>query len=159
MTDRDFNTDEALAYFITWTTYGTWLPGDQRGWNRKDDPDIQEPNEFVESLAAERMNEAPLVLKLAERQIVDETIRRHCTIRNWPLHALNARSNHVHVIVTAPSYDPETVRDQFKSWCTRMLKPVLPGRSNFWTERGSCRWINCLDDLETVVTYVKDCQD
>ena len=22
----------ALAYFITWTTYGTWLPGDQRCW-------------------------------------------------------------------------------------------------------------------------------
>jgi hypothetical protein len=21
-----------LAYFITWGTYGTWLPGDQRGW-------------------------------------------------------------------------------------------------------------------------------
>ena len=21
-----------LAYFLTWTTYGTWLPGDERGW-------------------------------------------------------------------------------------------------------------------------------
>jgi hypothetical protein len=21
-----------LAYFITWTTYGTWLHGDARGW-------------------------------------------------------------------------------------------------------------------------------
>src|SRR5262249_3307643 len=21
-----------LAYFLTWTTYGTWLPGDARGW-------------------------------------------------------------------------------------------------------------------------------
>src|SRR5262245_30447209 len=23
--------DDADAYFITWTTYGTWLPGDPRG--------------------------------------------------------------------------------------------------------------------------------
>lgn len=23
--------DDAHAYFITWTTYGTWLPGDPRG--------------------------------------------------------------------------------------------------------------------------------
>src|SRR5688572_5449193 len=23
---------EPLAYFITWATYGTWLPGDERGW-------------------------------------------------------------------------------------------------------------------------------
>ena len=24
--------DDPLAFFITWTTYGTWLPGDDRGW-------------------------------------------------------------------------------------------------------------------------------
>ena len=23
---------EPLAYYLTWTTYGTWLPGDERGW-------------------------------------------------------------------------------------------------------------------------------
>ena len=23
---------EPIAYFLTWTTYGSWLPGDQRGW-------------------------------------------------------------------------------------------------------------------------------
>ena len=23
---------DPLAYFITWATYGTWLPGDERGW-------------------------------------------------------------------------------------------------------------------------------
>jgi hypothetical protein len=22
---------EPLAYFLTWSTYGTWLPGDERG--------------------------------------------------------------------------------------------------------------------------------
>ena len=23
---------DPLAYFLTWSTYGTWLPGDARGW-------------------------------------------------------------------------------------------------------------------------------
>ena len=23
---------EPLTYFLTWPTYGTWLPGDERGW-------------------------------------------------------------------------------------------------------------------------------
>jgi hypothetical protein len=27
--------DEPLAYFLTWTTYGSWLPGDERGWVAK----------------------------------------------------------------------------------------------------------------------------
>ena len=26
---------EPLAYFLTWTTYGTWLPGDERGWVKR----------------------------------------------------------------------------------------------------------------------------
>jgi hypothetical protein len=27
--------DEPLAYFLTWTAYGSWLPGDERGWVAK----------------------------------------------------------------------------------------------------------------------------
>ena len=26
---------EPLAFFLTWTTYGSWLPGDERGWVEK----------------------------------------------------------------------------------------------------------------------------
>jgi len=24
--------DDPLAFFLTWTKYGSWLPGDERGW-------------------------------------------------------------------------------------------------------------------------------
>ena len=24
--------DDPVAFFLTWPTYGTWLPGDHRGW-------------------------------------------------------------------------------------------------------------------------------
>ena len=24
--------DDPIAFFLTWVTYGTWLPGDARGW-------------------------------------------------------------------------------------------------------------------------------
>jgi hypothetical protein len=30
---------DPLAYFLTWTTYGTWLPGDERGW-------VERPGQF-----------------------------------------------------------------------------------------------------------------
>jgi hypothetical protein len=23
---------DPIGYFLTWVTYGTWLPGDARGW-------------------------------------------------------------------------------------------------------------------------------
>jgi len=33
-----------MAYFITWTTYGTWLPGDERCWVDKHTAAIEETN-------------------------------------------------------------------------------------------------------------------
>ncbi len=87
------------------------------------------------------------------------TIRDHCRVRNWHLHASNARSNHVHVVVTAAGYQPETARDQFNSWCTRRLKEAGAARTRFWTEGGSCRWINDEGDLEAALSYVIDAQD
>ena len=159
MTDRSFNLDGPIAYFITWTTYGTWLPGDERGWRRKSDREFRQPNKLFREMAASEMKEAAFTLAPEERKIVETTIARHCDIRVWTLHAVNSRSNHIHVVVTAPGYKPETVRDQFKAWCSRHLKPSNPDRKRFWTEGASCRWINHEVDLEAAIIYTNDAQD
>ena len=159
MTTKPFNTGEPLAYFLTWTTYGTWLPGDERGWNRKHEPEPQRPNALFAEMAASRMTEPEFRLSTSDREIVEATIRKHGDIRGWSLHAVNARTNHVHVVVTAGGYPPETVYEQFKAWCTRKLKPMHTGRENFWTERASRRWINHEEDLAAAVIYVLEAQD
>lgn len=159
MRDEPFNTGEPLAYFLTWTTYGTWLPGDERGWNRKGDHALLEPDPLLVRMAQAKMTEPVFVLSDRHRVIVEETIREHCRIRNWPLHAVNARSNHVHVVVTAIGYKPKTVRDQLKAWCTTKLKEAGESRTHFWTEGGSQRWINTDEELEAAVAYVLEAQD
>ena len=50
-----FNIGEPLAYFLTWTTYGTWLPGDERGWNRKGAPEILPPNALFVEMAQSQL--------------------------------------------------------------------------------------------------------
>ena len=154
-----FNTEEPLAYFLTWTTYGTWLPGDERGWSRKHEFDIQCPSRLFVEMAQSRMKEPAFFLDDPSRRVVEDTIRKHCAVRTWQLHAVNALTNHVHVVVTAVGYEPETVRDQFKAWCTRRLKASETARTKFWTEGGSCRWINQEADLEAAVSYVIEAQD
>ena len=111
---------DPLAYFLTWTTYGTWLPGDARGWVRKPGQ-FQIPDPKLEAVARELMSEEPCILDSEERRLVEKTIQEHCAIRSWHLHAVSCRTNHVHVVVTAP-VSPQTVRNQFKAWCTRYLK-------------------------------------
>ena len=159
MTCRPFNTNDPVAYFITWTSYGTWLPGDERGWHRWGESEPRPPNELFRQMAAAAMKETEFTLAPDDRELVERTVARHCRIRGWMLHTVRARSNHVHVVVTAPGYHPKTVRDQLKAWCTRHLKPKYPGRERFWTEGGSCRWINHDDDLASAIAYVNDAQD
>ena len=110
-------------------------------------------------MAQSRMKEPEFRLSAGDRRIVEETIRDPCRVRNWHLHALNTLSNHVHVVVTAAGYQPETVRDQFKAWCTRRLKEAGATRTRFWTKGANCCRINHEDELDAAVLYVTDAQD
>jgi REP element-mobilizing transposase RayT len=157
--------DEPLAFFLTWTTYGTWLPGDERGWVDKPGH-FREANGWLRTLAKMRMTEEAITMDGAQRQVVEETIRQHCSIRNWHLHAVSARSNHVHVVVTAAGRDPDDVINQFKAWCTRRLKEHQRSRgvnerdvrANWWTQRGSRRWLNDEASLSAAIDYVVEGQ-
>ena len=62
---------DLLAFFLTWTTYGSWLPGDERGWvdNRGN---IMAADPERERDAAERMVETELTLDRQQRGSVIE---------------------------------------------------------------------------------------
>ncbi len=159
MTDKKFNTGDPLGYFITWTSYGTWLPGDERGWQRKGDPDRSGPNMLFQEMAKAEMKETAFFMAPVDREIVKATVHRHCEFRQWELHTIDARTNHTHVVVTAPGYKPETARRQFKAWCTRKLKAIHSERRVFWAEGGSRRWLNTQEELDVAITYVNEAQD
>src|SRR5438270_740198 len=113
--------DDVLAYFLTWTCYGTFLPGDSRGWTKWHKGD-QVPQPLLENWCRARMTEEAVSLAPAQREVVEQAIRDHCEFRGWDLLAVNCRSNHCHAVVAALNYDGEQVRDQLKAWATRRLK-------------------------------------
>jgi len=103
------------------------LPGDERGWVEEPGR-FREPDAKREEAARRRMTEPELTLDLEQRVIVETTIADHCRIRRWHLHAVKCRTQHVHVVVTAPNRDPDDVMDQLKAWCTRRLKEHLTSK-------------------------------
>jgi REP element-mobilizing transposase RayT len=156
----------ALAYFITWTTYGTWLPGDKRGWIKARMHGIQSPDSELEEKARALMVETAIILTNAQREIIEQTIKAHCNIRNWTLHAVNARTNHIHVVVSADR-DSNDVMDQLKSWCSRKLSdnaglitPVAQkaGRRHWFTEGGDKEEIHDELHLRDAIHYVLERQ-
>ncbi|MBS0187480.1 MAG: transposase [Planctomycetes bacterium] len=150
-----------LGYLLTWTCYGTRLHGDERGTvdmshNVIGTPTLAHDNRR-QGIMFKALVHAPYLLSDRSRQIVDETIRIHCTIRRWALHALNVRTNHVHIVVTCPeTISPETAMEQFKAWTTRRLREAaLAGLdADVWTEHGSTRWLNNEEGFRAAVDYV-----
>ena len=117
------------------------------------------------------MKEKAVLLNPEQRDAVEEVVREHAEHRGWELHAVSARSNHVHVAVTVV---PKTgnqnyrvadsvkrVRDQFKANATRVLRQGKKSVRNVkvWTKGGDIQFIDTEGDLEQVVIYITDAQD
>lgn len=151
---NDFHT-----YFITWTTYGTWLPGDARGWRKWKQGD-QQSQPLLEAWCRNRMTESPVILNTMQRDQVEAVCHEHASIRGGHLHAVNARSNHVHLAVTADK-KPEVVRDQFKANSTRVLRhePDAIVQNRIWTRGGDCEVVDGEENLSRVVAYILEAQD
>ncbi len=147
----------ALAYLITFTCYGTHLPGSEKGsvdrrQNRACSPSL-EPNKARERYKASLLKERPLELEECHRQTVLRTIQDVCDFRGWTLLAAHIRSTHVHAVVNADAR-PEKVMLDMKAYATRALRQQVPCRERFWTQHGSTRYLYNEKSLAAAIEYV-----
>ncbi len=154
------NNEQPIAYFITWTVYGTHLQGAATGW-RKYGRGEMAPKPRLESWRAQRLKYSIQLLDDDCRSVVESTVGKHCDIRSWHLWIVNARTNHVHVVVTANSHRGDIVRDQLKANCTNSLRDryMIFHDRPIWTVGGDWQCINSEDELHCVIEYVRDAQD
>ena len=160
----DFSSDRLpLGYLITFRAHGTWLHGDARGsvdrfHNRHGTPDIP-PNTLWHSYNQRSMKLGPVKLNSQRRTAIREAIQETCNIRNWKLCACNARTNHVHVVVSASSH-PEVVLGALKANATRKMKEAgcWTGTRTPWARKGSKRWLWTYEQLQAAIAYVEDGQ-
>ncbi|MBV9467781.1 MAG: transposase [Abitibacteriaceae bacterium] len=153
------NLGRAAAYLITYRCYGTWLHGDARG---SVDRQHNVPGTALVDLDSERQCQAqrqlrhlPVNLNATCRSVLEKAIRDVCAHRNWTLHAIAVRTNHVHVVVTTNT-SPELAMNSFKSWGTRALltqRLIQPG-TKLWTRHGSTRYIWKAESIEAACEYV-----
>jgi REP element-mobilizing transposase RayT len=152
------------AYFLTWTTYGTRLHGDPRGTVDKAHNLYGHPrlptNNPRRILAQSKLEADPVILTPAKRHAVRAAILEHATFKQWPIHALNVRTNHVHVVCSAKE-PPEKVMNAFKAYGTRRLRTdkLAAADSKVWTHHGSTRYLWDGVGLHEAVYYVTRLQD
>ena len=152
-----------LAYFITFHTYGSWLHGRDKGSvddeHSKPGLPLLPPNQERERWEENRLKHPPVELDAERRFVVDQTIKEVCEHRQWPLHALNVRTTHVHAVVSS-DHKPERVMNDFKAYCTRRMREtgVFPANRDAWSYHGSTRWIDTQESFTQAVDYVTNQQ-
>ena len=157
-------------WLISSTTYGTWLPGDERGFvstvenppgprvrhNQFGTPyDIDMP--ALRESARALMKGSPIFLDLAKAELIGAQFQETTTFRNWEMHGFSIMTNHFHIVVTAGDEVPSSsILGDFKSYASRVLnrrygKPV---NGTLWTESGSRRPLPSEKALEAAIDYV-----
>jgi len=95
------------------------------------------------------------VLGPEERVVALNAFKEVCRHRAWNLHAAHARSNHVHVVITADASAGRTMGD-LKAWATRRLVEAgyRPQGARVWVRQGSMRNLWQRAAVEAACFYV-----
>ena len=118
-------------WHVTWTTYGQWLPGDERGSvTRIRMPDQEhrlEEDQFgtPRTPPIPRLNEAaqnalvgpPVLLTKPQAEQLLLQFHETCDYRKWLLVATAIMANHTHALLGVPGDpEPEDLLRDLKSW-------------------------------------------
>lgn len=142
-------------WLLTWTTYGTWLPGDDRGFVSRiqlsDEQKIKHnlPNTEYDAkrrgmslYATKLLKSEPVRLNETQANELATQFFETASVKQWAILALAIMSNHVHIVVAvAGDPEPETILSQLKSYGSRALNRIY-GRQpsgTWWTASGSRR--------------------
>jgi REP element-mobilizing transposase RayT len=147
-----------LAYHLTWTCYGQWLPGDERGYvdreNRTPGTPYAPWNPRRVSAAANAMQEEACWLTLRQRHLAAEGVHQTCAGQGWRLLALNVQPDHVHVLIDARDVTGKHVMRVLKAFATRRLRSEVASRRRWWTKGGKVELVRDKRHLATVARYI-----
>lgn len=136
-----------LAYFLTFHTYGSWLHGRAEGSIDHDHRAYGQPipvgNPRRETANREQLKHPIVLLDLIRRKTVLDSVLETCRYRQWQIHALHVRENHIHAVVTAIDASPEKCLRDLKAYATRHLRKanLLGKHQPAWSEHGSTRYL------------------
>ena len=154
---------DPLAYLLTFRGYGTWLHGSEKGSvdrerNQYGAPLIQANAKF-EQRRRSSMRQDEMIFSQEQRDHLAATTREVCTHRGWKIHALNVRTNHIHMVVSGGAA-PEKMLGDLKRYGTRRLREhdLVEADRLVWSEHGSTKYLWDDKAVFEACDYVINCQ-
>ena len=140
-----------IAFMATWTTYGTWLQGDNRGYVKngttlKANPELEKTNK-------ESLKHEIITIPKNLRETVKNAIIKEAQEIGYKVYAITVCSNHVHIVVNNINIGIGYSVGSFKKAATKQLRKY--GFDNkAWTKGFDKRYCYHQDELETKIKYV-----
>ena len=148
---------KALAYHITWGTYGTRLHGGNApfvdDYHNEYGTPFPPRDPLREEEARELMRGDAVLLTGEQRRVVDQSLTELCGRFEWTVHALAPKTDHVHIVVTALR-EGDALREALKAGASRALNNLY-GKQRWWAEGGSDRYLWERSYFVNAVNYVK----
>lgn len=136
---------------ITWTTYGTWLQGDKRGYVKKGEilpasPELSDSNK-------QNLTKNPVKLSKAHREIVTKAILKKAEQLKHKIYALAVSYNHVHIVTDITPESIGTIVKYYKmAGQVALRKHDITGR--LWTKGFDKRYCFDKKTLKSRIDYV-----
>ncbi len=157
------------TYLLTWTTYGTWLPGDSRGFvsrvptpgrgsvihNHPGEPyDADQPR--LAAAARKRMGDGQVVLSTPHARECLAGFRQVANRYGFDLYAGVVLRTHVHLLVASEETEGPRLLHLFKGVTSRRLGQRFGRRpgGEWWTRHGSRRLLPDGEAVERAFHYV-----
>ncbi|MHC4109654.1 MAG: transposase [Planctomycetota bacterium] len=87
---------KTVGYMLTWTTYGTWLQGEKKGFVK--DGKVKGENVTLKKDCEDKLKGPPVRLRVIEKKIVREVILEAAKRFKQNIRAIEVCSNHVHIV-------------------------------------------------------------
>ena len=141
-----------IGFMATWTTYGTWLQGDRRGYVKNGT--IREANAELERSNQELLKHDKIKIPKSLRKTVENAILREAEEIGQKIYAIARCSNHVHIVVESTGERCGYSVGRFKKAATNTLRKY--GFANkVWTKGFDKRYCYNQRELETRIKYVQ----
>lgn len=147
---------KTVGYLLTWTTYGSWLPGDKRRYVQHGE--VLNGNEKVFQHAKSIQKSSTVKLNKSEKEIVRQAIKEEIKKTGQRLEAIAVCSNHIHLAVRWSYYPVWEVVSRCKNAAMFALYKV--GRDGrIWTKGYDRRFCYSDEEFERRIEYVNKHND
>ena len=142
---------KTLGYMLTWTTYGTWLQGDARGYVKNGK--IFPGDKILHASNLSKLCNGPINLSAAQRLAVRAAILTEADKLGQKILALAVASNHIHLVAEYIPKPVGRVVSHYKN-AARLTLRITGGTDRWWSKGYDKRYCFDAHSLQSRIAYV-----